>query len=44
MHLANLILEYMIPNIKEIKKELPKNANGKIDKSSIARNLISRKK
>ncbi|MGJ0359107.1 amino acid adenylation domain-containing protein [Aliarcobacter cryaerophilus] len=42
--LAKLLPEYMIPNIIEIKKELPKNANGKIDKSSIARNLISRKK
>jgi D-alanine--poly(phosphoribitol) ligase subunit 1 len=33
--LHDFLPEYMIPNIIEIKKELPKNANGKVDKKEL---------
>ena len=33
--LLNLLPEYMMPNIIEIKEELPKNANGKVDKKTL---------
>lgn len=34
-HLQNFLPEYMIPNIIKEKEELPKNANGKIDKGKL---------
>ena len=39
--LRNFLPEYMIPNIIEIKEELPKNANGKVDKKSLLKGLKS---
>ena len=37
--LPNLLPEYMIPSIIEIKGTLPKNANGKIDKKNLLESL-----
>lgn len=34
--------EYMIPNIIEVKNVLPSNANGKIDKASLSKNMQSK--
>jgi len=39
--LHNFLPEYMMPNIIEIKEELPKNANGKVDKKALLKRVKS---
>ncbi|MCU7835984.1 MAG: amino acid adenylation domain-containing protein [gamma proteobacterium symbiont of Taylorina sp.] len=41
--LYNLLPDYMVPNIVEIKNELPKNRNGKVDKNNIIQLMHSKR-